>query len=83
MRSRSKRVRTSTLGEGTISPLAVGNVILVSLDAGEESLEGRSAGAILAVDRLGSSGRGSIRLVVGSSKEGVGNVVTSDATGGL
>lgn len=78
-----KSVRTLALSESAISPLAVGNVVLVGLDAGEEGFEGRSAGAILAINRLSSGGRGSSGLAIGSSKQGVGNVVTSNATGGL
>lgn len=70
------------LSEGTICPLAVGDIVLVGLNTGEESFERGSTGAVLAIDSLSGlrRHRGGLRSI---SKQRIGNVVTSDATSSL
>lgn len=69
-------------GERRVSPLAVGDVVLVGLGAREEVFEGGSAGTVLAVNgRLGLRRYGSSRAA--SAKEGVGKVMASNTSSSL
>jgi hypothetical protein len=62
--------------------LAVGDILLVGLNTGEEVFEGGCAGSIVGIDGLLSLGRNS-RSLRAVSKQGVGDVVTSNASSGL
>lgn len=80
---RGKRRTLGARGESTISPLAVGDIVLVGLNTGEESFERGSASAVLAINGLLSLGRDGSAFTVAAAKQRVGKVVSGDAASGL